>query len=167
MRLKFSGNFASSSDVVLEFKWRPKKKVFTKIWRDFISIHDWKSDKKVFIAIWYCNWPEFGIYWCWQPLFCLIIQTPTFNGEHWNLDRGGYWNLDGGMLTLHGGHASTRYPYNLSTSYTPLDTDCSRPTIHGLNLVGIVLLYYKPKWQNKTILIVLRASGLKATSSEA
>ena len=68
--MKFMGNFASSSDVVLEFNWILSLNL----------IEDQTKNKKI-TAIWYYIRPEFGIYLCSQPLFRLIIHTVTRNRE--------------------------------------------------------------------------------------
>ena len=71
--------------------------------------------------MWYCIRPEFGIYSCWQPLFRLIIQTLTLNGESAEM------SLEGTLtLTLDGGK---RPPYNLSTDYNALTGIWTRKTI--------------------------------------
>ena len=62
-----------------------------------------------------------GIYWCWQPLFCLssrrllLIQSAEIQGGRWNLD-GETLTLDGCTLSLDGVRVQPRPPYNLSTA---------------------------------------------------
>ena len=51
------------------------------------SIEDQK--KKIFTAIWYAMWPEYGIFSSRQPLFRMIIQTLTLNGESAEISLGG------------------------------------------------------------------------------
>ena len=70
-----------------------------------------RNKKKVFTAFWYYIRPEFWIYLSRQPVFHLIIQTLTLNGESAEISLGGTlksrWG--GGVLNLDGGNANYRW----------------------------------------------------------
>ena len=125
MRMKFSGNYASSSDAVPEFDWRPKKKMkkrsSAKIERILClksSENQRKKKKKEkrsspqFGTIRIRT--QFGFYSCWQPLFCLFIQTLTLSGESAEISLGETLKCRWGNANSQWG---TRAPYNLSTGY--------------------------------------------------
>ena len=82
MRMKFSGNYASSSKSVPEFDSRPKKKRSLPKTEGFLSPKSSEDQKKVFTAIWFYVRPEF-------PLFSLVTLPLTLNGESADISLGG------------------------------------------------------------------------------
>ena len=118
MRMKFSGNYASSSDPSPN-SIEDKKKGHDRNLKGFcpLNIVKTKTKKTVFTSIWYYIQTEFGIYSCWQPLFRLIIQTLTLNGESAEISLGGTLKSRWGSLTLDGGMHPPASPCNLSTGW--------------------------------------------------